>query len=142
MSTHLTEHTEGHTHPEHDHSGIYLKVLLALLFLTIVTVGASYVDFGSGNIVIALFIATIKASLVALFFMHLRWDKPVNAIIATAGFLFLGIFLMFCFIDFDSRDGLRPVNWDGKMPVEVAAPNPVAGPDAPQPAGSDAERRK
>ncbi len=38
----------------------------------------------------ALAIATVKAALVALFFMHLRWDKPVNAIIAVAGFLFLG----------------------------------------------------
>ena len=46
---------------------------------------------------IALFIATIKAILVALFFMHLLYDKPVNAIIAVAGFLFLGIFLMFTF---------------------------------------------
>jgi cytochrome c oxidase subunit 4 len=114
MSTHT--HTE-----EHDHgAGIYVKVLLALLFLTIVTVGASYIDFGSGNVIIALFIATIKASLVALFFMHLRNEKPVNAVIALAGFLFLGIFLMFCFIDFDSRQNLQPVNL--KAPVLTPAP--------------------
>ena len=144
----MSTHTESTPHPAqahehgHDHSGTYLKTLLALLVLTIVTVGASYIDFGSGNIVIALTIATIKASLVALFFMHLRYEKPVNAIIALTGFLFLGIFLMFCFIDFDSRDGLRPVNWNGKMPVESASPNPVAGPDAPQPSGPDAEKRK
>jgi cytochrome c oxidase subunit 4 len=112
-----------HTHAEeHDHggAGVYVKVLLALLFLTIVTVAASYVDFGSGNIVIALLIATIKATLVALFFMHLRYEKPVNAVIATAGFLFLGIFLMFCFIDFDSRQNLQPVNL--KPPVLTPAP--------------------
>ena len=129
MST-PTEHIETHEHAEHDHTGIYLKVLLALLFLTILTVAAAYVDFGSGNVVIALTIATIKASLVALFFMHLRWDKPVNGIIAMTGVLVLGIFLMFCLIDFDSRDGLRPVNWNGKMPVETVAPAPGAPPAA------------
>ena len=59
---------------------------------------------------IALFIATIKATLVALFFMHLRWEKPVNAIIAVAGFLFLGIFLMFDLLDADSRNYYLPQN--------------------------------
>jgi len=114
-------------------SGVYVKTLVALLTLTALTVGASYVDFGSGNVVIALFIASIKAIIVALFFMHLRYDKPVNAVIACAGFLFLGIFLMFDFIDFGTRDGLRPVNWNGKMPVEMAAPAPgaAAPPAAP-----------
>jgi cytochrome c oxidase subunit 4 len=123
----MSTHTE-HTHDEHDHggAGIYVKVLLALLFLTIVTVGASYVDFGSGNVIIALFIATLKATLVALFFMHLRYEKPVNAVIATAGFLFLGIFLMFCFIDFDSRQNLQPVNL--KPPVLTPAPAAAAAP--------------
>ncbi len=63
MSTH-TEHTHdhhAHSHPE-DGAGVYVKTLIALLILTVITVGASYIDFGSGNIVIALFIATIKAS--------------------------------------------------------------------------------
>jgi cytochrome c oxidase subunit 4 len=114
----------AHTHETHDHdpssSGVYVKTLIALLFLTVVTVAASYVDFGAGNVVIALFIATIKATLVALFFMHLRYEKPVNAVVATAGFLFLGIFLMFCFIDFDSRQNLQPVNL--KPPVLTPAP--------------------
>lgn len=117
---------------EHEpHSGgVYVKTLIALLILTAITVGASYMDFGAGNVVIALTIASIKGAIVALFFMHLRYDKPVNAVIACAGFLFLGIFLMFCFIDFDSREALRPVNWNGKMPVETAAPAPGAAPAA------------
>jgi cytochrome c oxidase subunit 4 len=116
------DHTHAHAVHHHGSAAIYVKTLIALLILTIITVGASYVDFGSGNVVIALFIATIKAVLVSLFFMHLRWDKPVNAVIACCGFFFLGIFLMFDFLDFGTRDHLRPVNWDGKMPVEVAAP--------------------
>ncbi len=108
MSTHTEEAHGHHQHAHHGGAGVYVKTLLALLFLTIITVGASYIDFGSGNIVIALFIATIKATLVALFFMHLRYEKPVNGIIATAGFLFLGIFLMFVFLDQDTRRDANP----------------------------------
>ena len=62
-----------------EHSKIYLKVLLALLVLTGVTVGASYYDFGSVfmAVFIGLFIATIKGSLVACYFMHLIDEKKV-----------------------------------------------------------------
>jgi len=123
----MSQHSSTHEHA-HGGTSLYVRTLITLLILTAITVGASYIDFGQGNVVIALFIATIKATIVALFFMHLRYDKPVNAVIACAGFLFLGIFLMFCFIDFGSRDGLRPVNWNGKLPVETAAPAPGAAP--------------
>ena len=95
----------------------------------------------SGNVVIALFIATIKASLVALFFMHLRWDKPVNAVIALAGFLFLGIFLMFDFIDFGARDNLRPVNFNG-MPVIQGASGASGASGAPASAPAAAEKKE
>lgn len=123
-----TEHTHAHAQHHHGSAAIYTRTLLALLFLTAITVGASYIDFGSGNVVIALFIATIKAVLVALFFMHLRWDKPVNAVIACAGFLFLGIFLMFDFIDFGTRDGLQPVNL-APVVAAPATPGPATAPE-------------
>ena len=66
------------------------RVLVALLILTVITVGASYIHFGTGmaNVIIAMLIASIKATLVALFFMHLRWDKPVSAIIFCASAFF------------------------------------------------------
>jgi len=101
----------AHEH-EHDHggTGVYAKTLIGLLILTAITVAAASFDFGQGNVVIALFVATIKASLVVLFFMHLRWDKPVNAIIAMAGFLFLGVFIMFCLLDFNARNNYLPSN--------------------------------
>jgi cytochrome c oxidase subunit IV len=132
----MTTETE-HTHE--DGTAVYVKTLVALLVLTLITVGASYVDFGSGNIVIALFIATIKASIVALFFMHLRHEKPVNGIIALAGFLFLGIFLMFCFMDQDTRKDPRPLN----MPIPAlnlppGAPTPANGAAMPMAPSSTA----
>lgn len=135
MSTQAHTQDSDLAHEPHS-SGIYVKTLIALLILTVITVGASYIDFGSGNVVIALFIASIKATLVALFFMHLRYDKPVNIVIATAGFLFLGIFLMFCFIDFDTRDDAKalvpqPVMYGPPKPAgaaPAAAPTPAAEP--------------
>jgi|SRR5579883_2580191 len=135
----MNTHHEN-SHEEHGGPKVMLATLLALLFLTIVTVGASYIDFGSGNVVIALFIATIKGTLVALFFMHLRWDKPVNAIIACAGFLFLGIFLMFDFIDFGTRNNLQPVNFNGMPAIQGPAPvAPAAPAGAPAPMGEKKE---
>ena len=75
-------------------------ILGALLFLTFLTVGVSYFDIGrSGNLFVALFIATAKASIVALFFMHLRWDKPFNAVILIASFAFLLLFIAFVVLD-------------------------------------------
>jgi cytochrome c oxidase subunit 4 len=52
-----------------------LAVFAALLLLTVVTVLVSYVDLGAGNVVVALLIASAKASLVALFFMHLKGES-------------------------------------------------------------------
>ncbi len=99
----------------------YLITLAALIILTAITVGASYINFGSGNVVIALTIATIKATIVALIFMHLLHDKPVNAVIAVAGFIFLGIFLMFDFIDVDSRTNPQPTNLHALPPATAPA---------------------
>jgi len=128
----MSTHTESHTH--HGGPKIYTANLFALLFLTILTVAAASFNFGSANVVIALAIATVKATLVALFFMHLVWDKPVNSIIAIAGFLFLGIFLMFDFLDVTSRNVYPPRNMP---PMQNATPvpdsmNPLKTP-APQP---------
>jgi cytochrome c oxidase subunit IV len=86
----------------------YAAILATLFFLTALTVTAAGFDFGSLNVVIALLIASVKAGLVALFFMHLRHDKPMNAIIFVSGLVFLSIFLVLCFVDTGSRDDVRP----------------------------------
>src|SRR5207244_3019793 len=92
MSSH-TETTHAHADQHAGGTSVYTKTLGALLILTIITVAAASFDFGNGNVVIALTIASIKATLVALFFMHLAHEKPMNGVIAAAGFLFLAIFL-------------------------------------------------
>ena len=136
----MSTHTESHSHggPK-----IYTANLFALLFLTIITVAAASFNFGSANVVIALAIASVKAILVGLFFMHLIWDKPVNAIVIIAGFLFLGIFLMFDFLDVTTRDGMQPRNMpvmenatpvpDSMNPLKAAPPKPLEpAPAAPE----------
>ncbi|MCZ2077581.1 MAG: cytochrome C oxidase subunit IV family protein [Bryobacterales bacterium] len=99
----------------------YVMVLGALLLLTAVTVAAASVDFESAsvNVVIALTIATFKASLVALYFMHLRHDKLLNSIIFLSGLAFLALFLIFCLIDAGSRKHVQPS--DLKAPPAATA---------------------
>ena len=103
----------------HHHGGpkLYAAVLAALLVLTTITVTASYVDFGSPavNVVMALAIASLKASLVALYFMHLRYDKPLVSIIFVSGLFFLGLLLMLTMIDAGSRDSVP--YWNSKPPA-------------------------
>jgi cytochrome c oxidase subunit 4 len=143
MSTHTQSIHHGEHAHEHGWKG-YLYVLLILLFLTIITVGASQINFGSptANVVIALTIATIKASLVALFFMHLKDDKPINGLIFVSTLLFLAVFLGFCIVDADSRFDTRPATYKGPVDqpalpsLNVDAPPPAAAPATPAPAAA------
>jgi len=115
----MSTHTEHAIDPKVE-TVKYVITLVALLILTAITVGASYINFGEGNVVIALFIATIKGVIVALIFMHLLHDKPVNAVIAVAGFIFLGIFLLFDFLDIGSRTNPQPINLHPAPPAATA----------------------
>ncbi len=91
---------------------VYTGVLGGLVTLTIITVLAAGVNFGSPstNTVVALVIASMKASLVALFFMHLKYDKPINAIIFGIGIATLSLFLIFTLLDHGSRRPLLPLS--------------------------------
>jgi cytochrome c oxidase subunit 4 len=78
---------------------ILLGVWGALLVLTVLTVAATKVDLGSGNLWLALGIAAVKATLVAMYFMHLRYDHPINAIVFAGAMVFLAIFLGIVILD-------------------------------------------
>ncbi|HME10426.1 MAG TPA: cytochrome C oxidase subunit IV family protein [Bryobacteraceae bacterium] len=116
----MSEHT--HANPKREVVS-YAITLAILLVLTFITVAVSYLDFGAGNVVIALAIATIKASLVGLIFMHLLHDKPIDGLILVAGFLLLALFLGFSAIDVDSRGNLEPANV--KTPIAAPAKPPA-----------------
>lgn len=97
MSDHHDKSSTGGHHILPD--GLILKVGAALGVLTIITVAIAQVDLGPLNFLVAMLVATFKASLVALFFMGLKYDHKENAVIFTSSFLFLAIFFVFTATD-------------------------------------------
>jgi cytochrome c oxidase subunit 4 len=109
--------TEAHAHGHADDGAVhvhiaparfYWGIFGALVLLTIVTVKVSYYDFGPANTIVAMLIATMKASLVAAFFMHLRHDKLFNTLAFLAAFLFLAIFILLTYDDLGNRAKVEP----------------------------------
>jgi len=96
---------DGHGHFGHAHiapPGMYYKVFGALIVGTLLTVGAAKVDMGPLNNVVMLLIACTKATLVILFFMHVRWSSRLTWVVAMSGFFWL--LLLFSVIgDYISR---------------------------------------
>ena len=109
MSEHAIAVTSAqghHGHAEHGHGHVHimppwilLTVFAALLALTFITVAVTRVDLGPLNIWVAMGVATIKAALVALYFMHLKYDNRFNLIIFLASFLCVGIFVSIAMMD-------------------------------------------
>lgn len=82
---------------------IYIGIFLALLVGTGVTVAAAYVDMGPLNTVVALSIAVVKALLVILYFMHVRYSSKLTWVFVAAGFFWFLILIAFTFADYDTR---------------------------------------
>jgi cytochrome c oxidase subunit IV len=85
---------------------IYLIVFAALMGLTTVTIFISYHDLGPLNNVVALTIAVTKATLVILYFMHVRYSPSLTKLVAAGSFLWLIILLSITMADYISRDWL------------------------------------
>ena len=114
MSSHAhTAHDHAHGDAQHgalqmghhhvSSTAMFTNVLLVLLFLTFITVAASRFDFGSANMLIAMAIASVKASLVIAFFMHVKWDTAINKIVFLSSFLFLSLLFVFTLADQATR---------------------------------------
>ena len=82
---------------------LYLGILCALLLGTGITVWAAYQNFGPFNIVIALLIATIKMTLVILFFMHGKYSPRRTQLVIVSGFFWLAIMLGLTLMDYTTR---------------------------------------
>ena len=109
MSSATHTHAQGHHAPHAVPKRILLAVYFALMVLTIITVGVSYIDLGKFNIVVAMAVAVVKAALVALFFMHLFWDSIFNSIVLLIALFFVALFISFATIDTDSyHPNLQP----------------------------------
>jgi cytochrome c oxidase subunit 4 len=103
MSDHAHAHDDGKVHAHVSSFFFLCAIFTALIGLTVITVAASRFDFGSANTIIAVLIATVKATLVATFFMHLKYDKGFHALIFIMSFVFLGVMLGLSSEDVDSR---------------------------------------
>lgn len=90
----------GSTHPG---LGTYLAVFVALLALTALTVAAAFTELGALNVPVALGIAGVKATLVVLFFMHLRYESGLIALYAVSGVVFVVLLLAFTMTEVTRR---------------------------------------
>lgn len=83
--------------------GIYYAVFAALIVLTLLTVGVSFVDLGPWHTVVGIGIGVVKALLVVLFFMHLLHADRITWLAAGVGLFWLGILLSLTLTDYLTR---------------------------------------
>ncbi len=80
-------------------SSVLLRTAVALIALTALTVATSRLDLGTFNLVVALAIACLKASVVALFFMHLKYENRFQLVVLAASLLFAVLLVSFVVFD-------------------------------------------
>ena len=89
----------GHISPK----STYITIFGALMVCTILTVIAAFINLGDLNFPVAITIAVFKATLVVLFFMHVKYASKLTKLIVGVAFFFLGIMLSLTFADYLSR---------------------------------------
>ena len=85
---------------------VYVGIWATLMFLTALTTGVSFIELGDWNIVLALVIATIKGTLVVLFFMHLFYSSKLTKVTVIAALFFLFLLLSLSMTDYLTRSWL------------------------------------
>lgn len=78
---------------------ILVGVFFALIALTVLTVYSSYFPLGAFELIVAMGIATIKALMVVFYFMHVRYDKPLNGMLVAFSLFFVALFLGITLMD-------------------------------------------
>jgi cytochrome c oxidase subunit 4 len=105
----------GGTHHQHPHAEahgehhviptfVYYRVFAALMVLLVLTLAAAAFDLGPLNIAIAVTIAVIKAVLILLYFMHLRFSTPLVQVFGGAALFWLLIMFALTLTDYVSRN--------------------------------------
>lgn len=75
-------------------------ILIALIIMTIISVVVTQINLGTVSVMVALVLATIKASLVLSFFMHLKFDNRMYAFMAIGVILLIGVVIFITFLDY------------------------------------------
>lgn len=132
-SQHWTDASEHHGfHPHVTPLWVYFAVYAALLVLTVATVGLYRLDPGHHlvsigfspnlahpiNMVLSMIIATIKASLVAMIFMHLWWDNKYYLLLFLGSIIFLAVFMIVTLFDTERRGDIYA---EQAIPTELRA---------------------
>ncbi|RJP82574.1 MAG: hypothetical protein C4524_00590 [Candidatus Zixiibacteriota bacterium] len=118
---HATAHKKPHVLP----LKVYLRVGAALLVLTLVTVAVSFVHLGPYNLVVAMLIASLKATLVALFFMHLLYDSKLYFLVFASALGTIALFIVLTLFDTLRRGDIyeevsRPITPDAVIYSDTA----------------------
>lgn len=110
------DHAHAHAHQihlEHDEYiethvplSTYFMVFGALMVLTVITVAVAFVDLGNLNVAVALAVAVIKASLVVLFFMHVRYASRLTQLVVLCSLVWLGFLFFITLSDYLTRGWL------------------------------------
>jgi len=82
---------------------LYVNIWLALVGLTVITVSVSYLNMQKFTIFTAMLIATVKVTLVILYFMHIRFEKAIYTYMILAVLATYGIFITLTFADYSFR---------------------------------------
>lgn len=108
MATHHQVHHDDAPHGHVTPISVYLAIFATLMVLTGVTVAVAYVNVGQFNKVVALGIASFKATLVVLYFMHVKYASRLTKLIVVTGLFFLAILLSETMVDYASRMWVNP----------------------------------
>jgi cytochrome c oxidase subunit IV len=107
MSEHFENHDPNSGHAEEEHHIVgpktYITIYFALLIGTALTIAASFAEWGAWNPVVALLIAVIKASLVVLFFMHIKYSSKLMKLTVGAGLFTFLVLVGMSLSDYISR---------------------------------------
>lgn len=99
-----------HPHELHEHVSpisLYNKIIGTLFALTALTYAVSFANLGPASLTVAMLVATIKASLVVAYFMHLKYDEKYHLFVFLGTIIFVGIFFGFTMFDMDARSRLN-----------------------------------
>ena len=106
----------GHVVPKK----LYILVFAALIVFTGLTTGVAFINLGKWNTVAALAIAVCKASLVVLFFMHLRWSSGLMRVVLLSAFVWFAILITLTLSDEFTRHWTPvPSNWEAQTQQDV-----------------------
>ncbi len=108
-------HAQAHAHG----TGRYFAVWILLLIFTVTTVVTGRLDLGDFNIVLAMVIATIKATLVVLFFMHMTEAAGANRLVFVVSLVFVAVMMIGVFGDLWTRNPMTLPSGAPPIPIQA-----------------------